>query len=139
MKYFIDTNIFLRLLVKDEEKTFNDCFKLLEHVREGKIKAFTSSIVLAEVCWTLLSYYQFPKEKTIKALKSILALKNLKISDNFEPQSAVELYAGKSVKFIDSLIVSLVKSKKEEITVVSFDKDFDKLNVRRVEPGEVVN
>jgi len=139
MGYFIDTNIFLRILIKDEEKTFNDCFKFLELVREGKIKAFTSSIVLAEICWTLLSYYQFSKEKTVKALKSILALKNLKIIDGFEPRLAVEFYAKKSVKFIDSLIVSLVKPKKEKIVIVSFDKDFDKLNIKRIEPGEIIN
>ncbi len=139
MDYFIDTNIFLRLLVEDEKKTFDDCFKFLELVREGKIKAFTSSIVLAEVCWTLLSYYQFSKEKTVKALRSILALKNLKITDNFDPRLAIELYEGESVKFIDSLIASLARSKDRKTVVVSFDKDFDKLNIKRIEPGKIVS
>lgn len=41
MRYFIDTNIFLRVL-KEDNKTFKDCFDFLDMIRDGKIKAFTS-------------------------------------------------------------------------------------------------
>ena len=138
MNYFIDTNIFLRVLIKDDEKTFSGCIRFLELVREDKIKAFTSSLVLAEACWTLLSYCHFPKGRTVKALESILALKNLKIIDSFDPYLAIDFYSGKSVKFIDSLIASLIKSEKRKFVVISFDKDFDKLGVYRVEPKKIV-
>jgi len=138
MVYFIDTNIFIRVLVKDDEKLFQDCKKLLSLVREGKIKAFTSTLVLTEVDWVLEGYYQFEKEKAIKGLKGILKLKNLKFVDKFDFLLAIEIYEKYPIKFIDALIASNPQIFKKEAIVVSYDKDFDKIGVKRMEPGKIV-
>ena len=135
---FIDTNIFLRTLLKDEEKTFKDCLKFLIEIKKGKIRAFTSNLVLAEITWTLLKFYKFPKEKIIKGLSSILKLKNLRIVDDFDSFLALEIYERFPIKFIDALIASNPKIFKKEITIVSYDKDFDKIKVLRKEPKEVL-
>ena len=49
----------------------------------------------------------------------------------------MDLYAGHSVKFIDALITSIPQIAGGDMIAVSYDKDFDKLNVKRKEPKEV--
>ena len=135
---FIDANIFLRTLLRDEEKTFKDCLRFLFAVKKGKIRGFTSNLVLAEIAWTLLKFYKFPKEKIIKGLFSILKLKNLKITDEFDSFLALEIYKRFPIKFIDALIASNPKIYQKEVTVVSYDKDFDRIGVIRKEPKEIL-
>lgn len=137
-KYFIDSNIFLRTLVKDDEERFRDCVNFLKEVRGGKLRVCTSNLILAEINWTLLKFYEFPKKAATKGLGSILSLKNLKIFDNFDPILALELYKNYPIKFIDCLIASNPKIFNRKAILVSYDKDFDKLKVKRVEPSDLL-
>ena len=104
--FFIDTNIFLRVFVKEDETTFNNCLNFLQLISSKKIKAYTSTVVLIEVNFVLSSFYKFPKEKVIEALQSIMSLSGLKIIDDFNLINALELYAKYQVKFIDCLFAS---------------------------------
>jgi predicted nucleic acid-binding protein len=135
---FIDSNIFLRTLLRDEEKTFRDCVGFLNEVKKGKIKAFTSNLILAEINWTLLRFYKFPKEEIIKGLYSILKLKNLKFIDKFDSNLTIEIYKKFSIKFIDALIASNPQIYQKKAIVVSYDRDFDKIGIIRKEPKDLI-
>jgi predicted nucleic acid-binding protein len=135
---FIDTNVFLRVLVREDEKAFGDCKALLGAIREGKYKAVTSGLVLAEMVWVLRSYYGVERNEVCEKLKGMLALKNLRIVDGYDHGLAVKLYSEHNVKFIDACIASISQVREKKVTVVSYDKDFDSLEVRRVEPGELI-
>jgi len=136
-EYFVDTNVFLRVLVRDEEKSYRECISFLQRVKEGRLKAYTSSLILAETHWTLSSFYQFSKEKIIEALRSIVSLRNLKIIDEHNLLTALSFYETNNVKFIDALVASHKLVLKKGAVVVSYDKDFDKLGIPRKEPGEI--
>jgi predicted nucleic-acid-binding protein len=136
MIYFIDSDIFLRVLIK--EKKFEECYKILDLVRKNKIKAITSSLVLAEIDWVLEGFYKFEKMEVIEGLKSILKLRGLKIFDKINPSLAIELYQSYNIKFIDALIASNPKIFKKEIAIISYDKDFDKIGVIRKEPKDLI-
>lgn len=138
MKYFIDTIIFLRTLIKEDKKTFNECYRFFETVKQGKIKAMTGNLVLAEAGWTLSSYYGFPKTKVVQALEGIINLGGLQIIDGYQPRVSLELYKAKQVKYIDTLIASIKGIQEKRLTVISYDEDFDKLGVLRKEPQEVI-
>lgn len=138
MIYFIDSNIFLRTLIKEDEKSFKECYQFLNLVQENKIKAFTSSLILAEINWVLESFYKFKKSEIIKALKSILNLKGLKIVDKTKPILAVEIFQNFNVKFIDALIASNLQIFKKQAIVISYDKDFDKMKIIRKKPKEII-
>ena len=138
MLYFIDTNVFLRVLVKENEKVFKECFQILNLVRQNKIEAFTSSLVLSEIGWVLESFYNFEKQRIIIALGSILNLKELKIVDKFSPKIALKIFQKKNIKFIDSLIASNPVIFQRKATVISYDKDFDKIKVIRKTPKEIL-
>ncbi len=136
---FIDTNIFLRVLLEDDPGKFEDCVKFLNEVKKGKIKGFTSNLILAEVNWTLLRLFRFPKDRVIKGIASMLNLKNLKIKDGFDSYLALKIYKEFSVKFIDALIASNPKIYRGDVILVSYDKDFDKIKgIIRKEPKEML-
>lgn len=137
-KYFLDSNIFLRILTADDEKMLLECVQLIEKIKLGQIKIMTSNFVLAEIVWTLGSTYKFDKTKISDAIKVIVNMPSLKIDDNCDTIKALELYSSKSVKYIDALIASNSEIQLKKMTVISYDKDFDKLGVKRVEPGMLI-
>ena len=138
MHCLIDTNIFLRVLTKDDTSTFNQCVDLLTAIKEGKIKAVTTTICLAEVVWTLKAFYKRPKSDILLAYNAIINLNGLSIVDGYDHGIAATLYERYNVKYIDALIASIKSVRTKEMTVVSFDRDFDKLGVLRVEPKSVL-
>jgi len=138
MVYFLDTNIFLRFFAKEGEvKVYNDCLKLIENLKNARLKAVTSNLVLAEIVWVLGSTYKVSKFDISAILKAIESMSSLKIIDEFQTSLANGLFENYSIKYIDALIASNPGIYSKEWTVVSYDKDFDKLGVIRKEPSEV--
>ena len=137
MTYFIDSNIFLRVLIKENPQVFNDCYSFLEAVKQNKFDAITNSLVLAEVNWTLSSFYKIAKKEIIERIKGILQLRGLKIIDSYNHLQALNLYKKFSIKYIDSLIASNEDILAKKITIVSYNTDFDKLKLLRKEPSEI--
>lgn len=138
-RYFIDANIFLRVLVKIkvDKKTFDECILFLNAVKTNKVQAVTSSVILAEVAWTLRSFYALSRTQIAEALDSIINFRGLQISDNYNHKKAISIYKQKNIKYIDALISSIEEVDKKEWVIVSYDRDFDKLRVIRKEPGEI--
>lgn len=138
MTYFLDTNVFLRVLAEDDVKSLEECKGVLKKVKESEIEAVTASLVLVEVAWTLESYYGWEKGKVVRSLKSIVHLGGLKVVDRYRPETAVERYEAKGVKFVDAMIASIPEVEARVRTVISYDRDFDKLGVLRLEPRQVI-
>lgn len=137
MFYFIDTCVFLRTLVKENEEIFKQCYLFLKAVKTNKIRAVTASIVLAEIVWTLNSFYQLPKPQVVEAVRSIVNLRGLKIVDKYNHLFSLDLYEKKKVKYIDAVIASIDEIQARKWIVVSYDTDFDKLGIIRKEPGQI--
>lgn len=135
---FLDTNIFLRVIVKEDEKTFLECTKLLASVKSGERRAYTSTLVLAEINWVLGSFYKFPKSEVVLALPGILSLKNLTVDDKYDTLTAISLYERHSVKFIDALLSTHHLVFRKEVPMVSYDKDFSVLPVNWLRPEDVL-
>lgn len=138
MRYFIDTNIFIRILHKENEKLFHECLTLLKVIKENKIEAFTGTVVLSEVAWTLGSFYNISKAKIIEGLRGIININGLKIQDNYNQSLALTLFEKHSIKYIDALIASNEEIYTKKMTAISYDRDFDKLPVIRKEPKDIL-
>lgn len=138
MKYFVDTNIFLRVLELEDQKIFNECSNLLKLINNSEINAYTSNFVLAELVWVLDSSYGESKSKITKSIDGILKLNGLKILDDVDTFKTLELFSKKSVKYIDALIASNSEIQSKKMTVISYNKDFDKLGVKRIEPSDIL-
>lgn len=135
---FLDTNIFLRVIIKEDEKSFRECTELLASIKAGERRAYTSTLVLAEINWVLGSFYKFPKTEVVLALSGILSLKNLAVDDGCDTLTAISLYERHSIKFIDALLSAHRLVFKKEIPMVSYDKDFSVLPVKWLRPEEVL-
>ena len=136
-RYFIDSNIFLRFLSKENETTYTECANFLKSVKSNKVSAASSHFVLTEVIWTLQRSYKFSKKEVIPAAKSILNMRGIYWTNKVDPLASLDLYQDKGIKFIDSFLASIPQIQSKQWTIVSYDKDFDKLNLPRLEPDQV--
>ncbi len=125
-QYFVDTNIFLRFLTRDDALQYQACKKLLEKAHAGKIKLITSAIVIFEVLWTLQSYYNEQKEQIVEKITSLLDFPNLEVENKEIFHEALAIWQQENVSFND--VFNYVWMQKKGIKkLYSFDKDFDKL------------
>lgn len=138
-RYFLDTNIFLRIVVKDDRKKAGDCTELLESVRAGKIRVMTSHLVLAEFVWTCLSLYRLKKPEVVKLVRGIASISHLSVIDAYDTLRALALYEKHGVKFIDALIASHSSFQERGVSIVSYDTDFDTLGITRFEPAHLLS
>jgi len=137
-KYFLDTNIFLRAIVKEDKKSFSECHTFLRLIEKKKIQAFTANIILAEIVWTLGSYYKFSRREILTTLRGIQSIKGLAMIDKHNLSVTLEMFEKSSVKYVDCLISSLPMILAQKSTVISYDNDFDKLGVKCQTPGKVI-
>ena len=99
---FVDTNIFIRYLTKDDPSKYEKCRELFKKTIEGEIEIATSELVIAELIWTLLSYYKVPKADVIQKVSIIIGTENLFIPDKDIIADALVLYARKNIDYIDA-------------------------------------
>ncbi|MCY3638727.1 MAG: PIN domain-containing protein, partial [Chloroflexi bacterium] len=52
---FLDTNVILRYLTKDDEAKAEACYELFEQARQGDKALFTCEAIIAEVVYVLSS------------------------------------------------------------------------------------
>lgn len=132
-RFFIDSNIFLRFFDRTSE-SYKRCKNLFSLVEKGEIRGIVCSVVLLEVYFTLRRYYALSKKDAQQKIMSLLRSRNFSFDDSFNYLAAADLWEVTGVKFPDCLIAS-TKFLRNGGTIVSFDRDFDKLGVKRVEPG----
>lgn len=126
-KKFIDTNIFLRYLTRDDPAKYEKCRELFKKTIEGKTSITTSGIVIAELIWTLLSYYKVPKADIVEKVSIIVSTENLYIPDKDIIMDALLLYSMKNIDYIDAYNAVFMKYNGLD-EIYSYDKDFDTID-----------
>lgn len=133
-KKFIDTNIFLRYLTKDDPSTYDKCREIFKKGIDGKIALATSGMVIAELIWTLLSYYRVPKANAIEKVSIIVTTESLHIPEKDIIAEALVLYSRKNVDYIDAYNAVFMKYHGVD-EIYSYNRDFDAIEgIKRVEP-----
>ena len=121
---FVDTNIFIRYLTKDDPSKYEKCRELFKKTIEGEIEIATSELVIAELIWTLLSYYKVPKADVIQKVSIIIGTENLFIPGKDIIADALVLYARKNIDYIDAYNAVFMKNQGLQ-EIYSYDEDFD--------------
>ena len=133
-KRFIDTNIFLRYLTKDDPSKYDKCREIFKKAIEGKIALVTSGMVIAELIWTLLSYYKIAKADIVEKVTIIVSTENLFIPDKNIIADALVLYSRKNIDYIDAYNAVFMKYHGLD-EIYSYDRDFDAIEgIKRTEP-----
>jgi len=139
MRYFVDTNVFLRVLIREDERMLRDGAALFSAIRGGTLAGYTSGLVLSEINWTLASFYGFGRSEVLRALRGIVATANLRVVDAVDAPVALDLFERHRVKWVDCLIASAPDIQSGATAVVSYDRDFDRLGVPRLEPAAALD
>ena len=127
MASFIDANLILRYLLNDPEADS------VEQLFQKQEELILSSLVVAEVVWTLTSFYRWPKPEIIPPLLSLIRLPFIKTDKNLI-LNALEIYHQHNIDYIDAYLVALM-NKRGVKTLYSYDRHFDKVkSIKRRRP-----
>lgn len=99
---FADTNLFLRYLTNDVPAQADLVESLLHRAAKGKVNLVTTSLVIAEIVWTLESYYELDKKEIQTMILGILNTDGLEALDSDLILQAIVHYTDKNVDFIDA-------------------------------------
>lgn len=120
--YFVDTNYFLRLLLRDNEKQFKTVYSLFQQAIKDEGKLFTSTVVIFEINWVLFSFYQKNKSYIISYLEKILKMTFVDIENREIFVRAIDIFKSSiSLDLEDCYNISLYKHLKLQ-EFATFDK-----------------
>jgi len=115
----IDTNVLLRYLVGDVDKHQQQATKWFKEAQQGKRKLRLSTIVIAETCFVLESFYKQERNSIANTLEVIISQKWITITDRKILLNLFGYYR-EGLHFVDSYLISWAKNNNESI--LSFDK-----------------
>ena len=101
----LDTNVLVRLCVRDDSDQVEAALRLLSGVPPASVRV--SVIVLAELAWTLLRRYRLDKAALIATVESLLSRVELDIEGRGAVMTALEWYRNGNADFADYLIAAL--------------------------------
>jgi predicted nucleic-acid-binding protein len=134
---FLDANIVVRFLTRDDEQKAEDVKQLFLLLEAGKISAETDAIVVAEIIWVLTSFYKLDRSVIGEYISLFLATNHLIVKEKPLIQKAVELYKNVNADYIDCFVVAVAGKRK--VAVCSYDRDFNKFEgIERVEPKDIL-
>jgi predicted nucleic acid-binding protein len=121
----LDTNVFVRLLIKDVPSHFIEAEKIFQQIETGKIQARVSILVIDELIWVLENYYEIDRKVFLEQLLYLLTLKKLKVIEAKKSLivGILEKMKAGRIDFTDLYLAAVAPVKQ----IFSFDKDFEKL------------
>lgn len=108
--YFVDTNYFLRLFIKDNGDQYDTVYDLFKQAIEGRVHLSTSVVVFFEIYWVLSSFYNDDKKQAIGILRKVLQMDFLSIENKALLRASLELFEITSIEPEDCYNVIYLKS-----------------------------
>lgn len=118
---FVDTNVFLRFLTNDVPEQAAAVEGLLAAAASGHIRLTTNPMVIAEIVWTLESFYQLQRADVAAKVTAILNTPGLQVAEASLLLEAVADYVDLNIDFIDAYNGAWVR--KQGLTdAITFDR-----------------
>ena len=133
---YVDADIFLRFLTRDDPAKAERVKELLERAERGEVALLTSESVIAELVFVLSSpkLYNLSRERIRALLVPIVSLRGLKIASRSLLLAALDVYATTPLDFVDALVGAHMEAR-QVTEVYSYDRHFDLVSgIRRLEP-----
>ncbi len=124
-EFIIDTNVFIRYLIRDVPRQFEKAKKLFSDIENQKIKGFVSILVINEIIWILENYYELKRPSYIPKLIKLFALKNIKIAE-IEKDIIFKIFETMQKGNVDFTDLYLFYTSDKD-KIFSFDSDFKKI------------
>ena len=130
----VDANVILRYLTREPPDQAAAARRLMEAVVAGELALLIEDVILAEVAWTLRSFYRLDRAAIADALDEMLSVDGIVPADP-SLRDAIAIYRDRNVKLVDALLAAKALGN-GEAELWSFDRDFDRIpGVLRLEPG----
>ena len=134
---FLDTNIIIRAITKDDPIKGHACEQLFLRVKHGHEQLKTTESVIAEAVYVLASskWYNLPRAEIVARLRPIVTLRGVALPRKRVIVQALLLYHQYSrLDFEDALMVAVMHHNAVQ-ELVSYDTDFDTVaGIIRQEP-----
>ncbi|MBM3958031.1 MAG: PIN domain-containing protein [Gemmatimonadetes bacterium] len=129
-RVFTDSNVFIRILTRDDSDQQRRAEQLLKDAEAGKVLLVTGPPVLFEVTWTLRRVYDIPRDGVLDAVRRILATKGLELTDRALVEDALRRALASQQEFADAYIAASLDPTACE-SVATFNREhFAKLGVQ---------
>lgn len=136
-KLFLDTNIFLRFTILEDQKSHNESKAIFLLFKDGVFRPYTSNIVLSELIYVLIKIYKQSKKEVIKKISIILKMRNLTLIEKTDTKAALELYKNLNIKLGDCMIATQIP---KGTILCTYDEDFKKIpNLTVKTPKEIIS
>ena len=131
----IDANIFLEILL--QQSRYRECEEFLEKVRKGEIDAFISRFSLYSIELIMIRYGKMNELRIFLSLLSTFRGLTIISTSPIDNLHILEVMKKFNLDFDDALNYYIVK-KYQLKGIVSFDKHFDKTDIKRLEPVDLL-
>jgi predicted nucleic-acid-binding protein len=136
-RVFADTNLFLRYLTNDVPAQADAVERLLQRASDGEIVLVINSLVVAEIVWTLESYYGLTRDSVKDKVLAILNTPGIETAEGDLLLQAIFWYADKNIDFIDACNAAWMLAQGLETTYTFDRKHFSRIEgIRARAPGE---
>lgn len=129
---WVDANVLLRFLTGDPPDLAQRALRLIQQAERGEVTLKLSPIVVAEVVWVLGSFYRYPRNQIAEVLLPLVTAEGIVLEESEQVVAALDRMATANVDFIDAYLAEVAR--REGGSVVSFDRDFRRLDIPWVEP-----
>ena len=136
MSRFLDANILLQHLAREDEQKAIGCRELLLRLERGEEVAVATDIVIFEAVYILQSarHYGLSRGRIRQLLEPIIALRGLRLPRKSLYPRAFYLYCEEGIGFADAYNVAFMEVRGLS-EVYSYDTDFDRIEgISRVGP-----
>lgn len=128
-KVWIDANVILRFLLQDHQEFFQKAQKITLEAEQGKLKLLVAPITIAEVVWTLESFYKIPRKEIADILSAFICSDGIEAEEGDVVLFALKSYKESNVDFIDAYLSHHI-TKSGNNKIFTFDKKhFSRLDV----------
>jgi predicted nucleic acid-binding protein len=110
-KFFVDSNVFLRYLNRDEPKHAALAAAIFKSAQDKEVELLCGPPAFFEIAWVLRSFYKLPNSEILDTLESILSIPGLKVLDAERAATAISLARAKNCSYADSYIAVAADAK----------------------------
>ena len=109
----IDANVFIRYLIGDDATKQQKSKDLIERIRTGQEEAFTTDVIVHEVCYVLpaSTHYNLSHQDIRDRLYPILAMPEMHMANKSICLEALNIFAaGEKIDLSDAISVAYVRN-----------------------------
>lgn len=133
-KAWIDANAVIYFLTGQPPELAEPIYSVMRQAQEGKVILQLASLTVAEVVWVLESALGRSRAEISDLLLDFVRAEAIHTQEEDVLFQALVDYRNRGVDFVDAYLAAHARAAGSP-TVLTFDRDFDRLNVEKWVPG----